>query len=402
MAKIKKIDDELKLAEQGVKTATDNFNNMSYDNFKQGSMYQGLQKSYSQQGQRAMKDTLGQVAARTGGMASSYANTASQQAYNNYMQQLEDVARAMYNDEYSKARDKVSLAQNEYDRLYGEKRDELSDQRYEDEQAYLRGRDALSDQRYNTEREEARVANDAYYGNALDYATYKANGGTLSEQAYNSIVAAAKGKYTDDHYEQNLTAKATRDAELKGIFGAEGFTWGDWDGDGVVEGIREAKTFEDLYGGSSYGEDYWKAYAAEAAQGYKETNQKNAATHIQEYLNAGLTLKDAIESLGYVYANGRIFASNDDGTVSEVSLEDVTGHTLEYWESLTTPPPEEEPEFKGVSGTDFATYYDYFSDIAPGDVASAQKMADAIEYATGNRDLAMSLYELWQSQNGKG
>jgi hypothetical protein len=260
MAKIKKIDDELKLASQGVKTATDNFNNMSYDNFKQGSMYQGLQKSYSQQGQQAMKDTLGQVAARTGGMASSYANTASQQAYNNYMQQLEDVARAMYNDEYSKARDKVSLAQNEYDRLYGEKRDAISDQRYEDEQAYLKGRDELSDQRYNTEREEARVANDAYYGNALDYKTYQANGGTLSEQAYNSIVAAAKGKYTDDHWEQDLAAKAARDTELMGRLGAEDFLWGDWNGDGIV-GDEEGKTFEDLYGGSSYGEDYWKAYA---------------------------------------------------------------------------------------------------------------------------------------------
>ena len=311
MAKIKKIDDELKLASQGVKTATDNFNNMSYDNFKQGSMYQGLQKSYSQQGQQAMKDTLGQVAARTGGMASSYATTAANQSYNNYIQQLEDVARAMYNDEYSKARDKVSLAQNEYDRLYGEKRDAISDQRYEDEQAYLRGRDELSDQRYKTERDEARVANDAYYGNDLDYATYQANGGTLSKQAYNSIVAAAKGKYTDDHYEQDLAAKATRDAELKGILGAEGFLWGDWNGDGIV-GDEGGKTFEDIYGGSSYGEDYWKAYAADAQKthkiaGYKYQNTAEGAAGIVTALTKGANFslnEEDQENFDYIYGEG--------------------------------------------------------------------------------------------------
>lgn len=283
MAKIKKIDDELNLASEARKTATDNLNNMSYDNFKQGSMYQGLQKSYSQQGQQAMKDTLGQVAARTGGMASSYATTAANQSYNNYMQQLEDVARAMYNDEYSKARDKVSLAQSEYDRLYGEKRD------------------AITDQRYLTDKEEERVASNAYYGNASDYATYKANGGTLSEQAYNSIVAAAQGKYTDDHYEQNLTNKATKDSELKGIFGAEGFLWGDWDGDGKVgtedtDGEVDADgnpiTFEDLYGGSSYGEDYWKAYAENAAKENMKSSYSVEGVG-RKFANEGADISDA-------------------------------------------------------------------------------------------------------------
>lgn len=122
-------------ANQGVTAAKGALDAMSYDNFKQGSMYGGLKKSYSQQGQQAMKDTIGQVAARTGGMASSWAATAGQQSYNNYMQQLEDVARSMYNDEYSKARDKVNLAQGEYDRAYGEYRDKISDDRYNTEQS---------------------------------------------------------------------------------------------------------------------------------------------------------------------------------------------------------------------------------------------------------------------------
>ena len=138
-------------ANQGVTAAKGALDNMSYDSFKQGSVYGGLKRDYEQQGQMAMKDTIGQVAARTGGMASSYATSAANQSYNNYMRQLEDVARSMYNDEYSRARDKVDLAQREYDTAYGEYRDSYNDawDRYDaDMQAYRYG---IEDKRYDTE-----------------------------------------------------------------------------------------------------------------------------------------------------------------------------------------------------------------------------------------------------------
>jgi hypothetical protein len=328
----KKKKDQMDVSLANMDKAAADYNKMNYGSFVQGDDYKALSQRYQQNGQMAMKDTLGQMAARTGGMASSYANTASQQAYNNYMQQLEDVARAMYNDEYSKARDKVSLAQNEYDRLYGEKRDELSDQRYEDEQAYLRGRDELSDQRYDTEREEARVANDAYYGNDLDYRTYKANGGTLSEQAYNSIVAAAKGKYTDDHYEQDLTAKATRDAELMGLLGAEGFLWGDWNGDGIV-GDEEGKTFEDIYGGSSYGEDYWENYYNSINS--ERTKAGNTA-EIKALIANGKSLEDIERDFGISDADGKTW-------------KDLTGMSRAEWENVKNMSEEEGYSYTPIS-----------------------------------------------------
>ena len=179
MGNTKKIDEELNQApqipgavdssvvnkaSQGVTAAKGALNSMNYDNFKQGSMYAGLQKSYAQQGQQAMKDTIGQVAARTGGMASSYATTAANQAYNSYMQTLEDAARAMYNDEYSRARDKVALAQDAYDRAYGEYRDRVGDSwtKYDAERGayesdrgynYQLGRDKVADDRYDAEWE---------------------------------------------------------------------------------------------------------------------------------------------------------------------------------------------------------------------------------------------------------
>ena len=41
--------------------------------------YQQYKESYTRNGQRAMQDTIGQVSARTGGLASSYASAAGQQ-----------------------------------------------------------------------------------------------------------------------------------------------------------------------------------------------------------------------------------------------------------------------------------------------------------------------------------
>lgn len=71
--------------------------------------YQQYKRSYIDNGQRAMDDTLGMASARTGGLASSYAMTAANQTYNNYMKQLadkipelENAARQRLTEDYSR------------------------------------------------------------------------------------------------------------------------------------------------------------------------------------------------------------------------------------------------------------------------------------------------------------
>lgn len=56
---------------------------------------QAVRENYTQAGQQAMENTLAQVSARTGGLASSYAGTAAQQQYNNYMQGIDDALLAV-------------------------------------------------------------------------------------------------------------------------------------------------------------------------------------------------------------------------------------------------------------------------------------------------------------------
>lgn len=98
-----------------VSTALMNRDAFSYDP-ESDPLYQSYQKQYTRQGQTAMQDTLGQIAARTGGMASSYAGTAAQQTYDNYMQALSDkipelqqAAYEMYRDQGSDMRDNLSM-----------------------------------------------------------------------------------------------------------------------------------------------------------------------------------------------------------------------------------------------------------------------------------------------------
>ena len=92
----------------------------TYQKFVESDDYASLVKRYSKQGLRAMDDTLGRVAARTGGIASSYATTAGQQAYGGYMSELEGIAREMYDAEKGAMMD-------ERERLYDMQRQERSD-----------------------------------------------------------------------------------------------------------------------------------------------------------------------------------------------------------------------------------------------------------------------------------
>ncbi len=133
-------------------------------------LFHGYKETYTREGKRAMQDTIGEVSARTGGLASSYATSAAQQVNNSYMQQLADkipqlqeMAYRMYRDRVGDLRADVDLyggledrdrSRFEGDRSfgYGVHRDQVADERYADELAYGRGRDALADQRYDDER----------------------------------------------------------------------------------------------------------------------------------------------------------------------------------------------------------------------------------------------------------
>lgn len=96
-------------------------------------MYQMYAQQYQQQGKQAMQDTMGQAAALTGGYGSSYASTAGNQAYQQYLTRLNDKqsdlysqALAAYNQEGDRLQQQYSLLNDAYNNEYGRWQDEYS------------------------------------------------------------------------------------------------------------------------------------------------------------------------------------------------------------------------------------------------------------------------------------
>lgn len=71
-------------------------------------LYQQYKNQYEREGQLAMKDTYGQAAALTGGYGSTYAETSAQQAYEQYLDKLNDKVPELYD----KARDAYDAGQD--------------------------------------------------------------------------------------------------------------------------------------------------------------------------------------------------------------------------------------------------------------------------------------------------
>lgn len=113
-------------------------------------VYQQYREQYQRQGRLAMQDTMGQAAALTGGYGSTYGEQVGQQAYNAYLQNLNDVVPDLYNAAYNRYRDEGTDLYNQYGLL--------SDR---ENQAYIRYRDTVND--YYSDLSDARSAYDSAY-----------------------------------------------------------------------------------------------------------------------------------------------------------------------------------------------------------------------------------------------
>lgn len=85
----------------------------SYD-FENDPLFQNMLSQYQQQGNMAMRDMVAQASALTGGYANSWAQTAGQQVYNNYLQEAYNNLPAYY----QLALDRYNLEGAELDRRY--------------------------------------------------------------------------------------------------------------------------------------------------------------------------------------------------------------------------------------------------------------------------------------------
>ena len=116
--------------------------------------YIALRDQAVREGTRAMKNTLGQVSARTGGLASSYGVSAAQQANNYYLEKLNDQVPQLYQNAYNRYLQEYQMQMNALNALRTDKADEYG--KYGD--AYQRLLNTLSAQ----QGQEATEYNRAY------------------------------------------------------------------------------------------------------------------------------------------------------------------------------------------------------------------------------------------------
>ena len=110
-------------------------------------LYKQYKDQYTNHGKMAMMDTMGQASAMTGGYGNSYAQNVGQQAYQGYLQQLNDKIPELYNLALSKYQMEGDDLARQYSMLGTQ-----------ENQDYSRYRDAVSD--YNTELSRLQSAYD--------------------------------------------------------------------------------------------------------------------------------------------------------------------------------------------------------------------------------------------------
>lgn len=207
-------------------------------------LYQQYKDMYTTQGQMAMMDTMGQAAALTGGYGSSYGQNVGQQAYQGYLQELNNVVPELY----GLALDQYNQKGNDLLNMYGL----LSDQEAQDygrwqdlQAAYESERNYLANL-YNAERDydygryadaqkyayqaERDAAADAQWQAQFDEAIRQYNQDyAFNERKYNDAQAASAGgggggqTYDTHGYTTEEIKQLQRNAKIDvdGIWGAQ-------------------------------------------------------------------------------------------------------------------------------------------------------------------------------------
>ena len=193
----------------------------SYD-LNGDALYQQYKDQYTTKGKTAMLDTMGQAQAMTGGYGNSYAQSVGQQAYQGYLQELNNMVPELYQlalDKYqmegNELMDQAALMAQQEELDYGRYRDQLGDwqterdylsNRYDTERDYdygmwadnrdydyQVGRDKVSDEQWQAEFDEAKRQFDQQYALKTSSSSGGSSGGSSSSKSSSS---SSSGSYT--------------------------------------------------------------------------------------------------------------------------------------------------------------------------------------------------------------
>ena len=328
-----------------------NRDKFSYD-LNADALYQQYKDQYVQQGKLAMMDTMGQAQAMTGGYGNSYAQGAGQQAYQAYLQQLNEVVPELYgmaldqynqegqnllnqfailgeqeDKDYGRYMDSMNAwlaerdyqagrydAERDYDYgMWADGRDFAYDQ-YMDDVAfkYQQDRDKVADEQWQKEFDEAKRQYDQQYAlkagvssggspgdstggkDTTGNTDTKPSGGGYNNQGYSAALVKKAQEYVGASVDGAWGSESAAKAKAKGyssiaqVLNAMGYT-----PKGALEGNQGSKTGDkpnaSAYSGWTAGT--WEAYFAKIRQ----TEGKAAAVEELNYFTTnGLIPKNMV------------------------------------------------------------------------------------------------------------
>lgn len=282
----------------------------SYD-LNGDALYQQYKDQYTTQGKMAMMDTMGQAAAMTGGYGNSYAQSVGQQAYQGYLQQINDKIPELYNLALSKYQmegdalyNQAALMAQQEDQDYGRYRDQVSD--------YYTELDRLYNQ-YNTERDydygKWADGRDFGYGQYIDdrNMAYQTERDKVADQQWQAQFDEAKRQY-----DQQYALSASKGSGSGGSGGSGGGGGGSVNNGNLS--TSEIKKLQTALGVTADGK--WGPASQAAAQKKLGASSADAAwANYQKNLNGRIEGNDVgvtsftgstySEAAAYLKANGK-------------------------------------------------------------------------------------------------
>ena len=269
-------------------------------NANEDPLYQMYRDMYNQQGQMAAMNTMGQAAGLTGGYGSSYSQAAGQQAYQAYLQQLNEVVPELYGiaqDNYNQQGEALlnhyailgDMADTEYARYQdalNQYWQNLQFAKENESEAYNRGygekMDELAYQQWLKEFEEDKRR----YDQEWELALQKRNGTGVP-------VAEEEPAYSEFGTTYEPIEHGMSEAEIKALQSAAGLEpTGVWDAD--TEGAYNA-----LYGNNGY--DVFRGWSADMWYSYfssvrTQSGKADAEAEYNDLVRMGLIPKSMQES----------------------------------------------------------------------------------------------------------
>lgn len=262
-------------------------------------LYQQYKDQYVNQGRQAMMDAMGRASALTGGFGNSWAQSAGQQTFQGYFQQLNDkipelyqLALDRYNMDGEQLMDQLAILLEREGMDYDRYRDQMSD--------FLTERGYLTD-RYDTERN-------------YDYNIFTDNRDFNYQVNRDKVADEQWQKEFDEAIRQYL---ASADPEVRAAYNALGIgTGGTGDsvtGDGLTGGISTGNPFLDMIignmssGSGNSGKGGGKLGGSNTTSLYYEGSKKPTSSTkgdivdqvIRGDFGNGQARKDALKKAGY-------------------------------------------------------------------------------------------------------